>query len=93
MKCFNYARLYSVFQRVIVYLAAWVASAFVFAVVAAGIAKTIFNFDEVASLLWVGGPSLILLSILFYTYMPGSLKKAGVLSDEPKSFGSWFKKF
>ena len=61
-----------------------------YATIIAGIFRYIFGLDEGTALLWIGGPIFLIFSVWGVIYLPSPLRKAGILSDDPRRFGSWF---
>lgn len=87
----NWQRLYAVVQIFLVHAISWVLSVVFFAYVISALAKLIFGIEEEKSYFYCGVPALLVFSVMYFFYMSASLRKAGVLSDEPRKFGSWFK--
>jgi hypothetical protein len=63
-----------------------------YAVIAIGICRRMIGLSDNVSIFAIGLPFFIVLMMAFVKYLPGWLKKAGMLSDEPKRFGPWFKR-
>jgi hypothetical protein len=59
--------------------------------VIAGICRLAFKLEESSAYLLIGLPLFIVLSIWFIRISPKHLRKAGMLSDDPETFGPWFK--
>jgi hypothetical protein len=59
--------------------------------VVAGLCRIIFELGDNESMLWVGLPLFIGINIWLIRVLPKSLRKAGIISDEPERFGPWFK--
>ncbi|MCJ1880740.1 hypothetical protein [Pseudomonas nitroreducens] len=87
----NWQRLYAIVQIFLVHIVSWVLSVVFFAYVFSAVAKLIFGLEEKVSYLYCGVPAVLLFSVVYCLYMPASLRKAGVLSDDPRKFGPWFK--
>jgi hypothetical protein len=58
----------------------------------AGLCRLLFKLEENMAMLCIGLPLFIALTTVFIRALPKHLRKAGILSDEPKTFGPWFKK-
>jgi hypothetical protein len=56
----------------------------------AGLCRLAFKLDEEIALLSIGLPLFLVLLSLFIRFLPKHLRKAGMLSAEPKKFGPWF---
>lgn len=56
-----------------------------------GACRFAFGLDEKAAMLFVFSPSCLGLIFYWVRRLPSRLRKAGMLSDDPESFGPWFK--
>lgn len=86
----NWMRLLAVLQRFTVHVFMWVLSAFILAVIGAGIARVALDLEESDAFLFVGGPLLLVFSAVYARWMPASLARGNVLMNEPKYYGPWF---
>lgn len=87
----NWSRLYAKLQRLVVVGCMSILSGG-WALLVAGIFKVVFKLDEKVAILYLGLPLFLLILIWSLIYLPRALRKAGMLSDEPSSFGPWLKK-
>lgn len=87
----NWSRLYAKLQRLVVIGSMCLLSGG-WAFLIAGICKVAFELQEKIAILCIGLPLFFLTVIWGGIYLPNALSKAGMLSDEPSSFGPWFKK-
>ncbi|MCF2133969.1 MULTISPECIES: hypothetical protein [Mycetohabitans] len=87
----NWRRLYATLQ---IWFMVYLASAFsagCWSFLVAGLCRIAFHLGDNESMLLVGLPLFIILFVVFLKYLPKPLRKAGMLSDDPKEFGPWFK--
>ncbi|WP_133116827.1 hypothetical protein [Paraburkholderia acidicola] len=88
----NWRRLYAVVQIVGAVGGISVGCAGFYSVIVIGICRKVVGLSDNISVFAVGLPLFIVLLIVFAKYLPRWLHKAGMLSDEPKRFGPWFKR-
>jgi hypothetical protein len=86
----NWRRFYAVLQICVVVGGAAVAGAVFWAMVIAGICRIAFDLDENTALLFIFVPLFLGLVTYLVKALPKPLRRAGMLSDEPKRFGPWF---
>lgn len=87
----NWKRLYATLQIWFMVCLASVFSAGCWSFLVAGVCRIAFKLGDNESMLLIGLPLFIVLFLVFAKYLPNSLRKAGMLSDDPKKFGSWFR--
>lgn len=87
----NWRRLYAAAQIWFVVCLMSVASSCFYAVIVIGICRKVFELPENLALLWIGLPLFIVLVVLHIRLLPKPLRKAGMLSDDPETFGPWCK--
>lgn len=87
----NGMRLLAVVQRFVVHVIMWLLSAGVFAFIGGGLAHRALDIEEGQAMLYVGGPLLVVFSVIYVIWMPASLVRAKALMDEPRSYGPWFR--
>jgi hypothetical protein len=68
-----------------------VASSGFYAVIVIGICRRVMGLSDNISVFWIGLPFFIILTLVFAKYLPKPLRKAGMLSDDPETFGPWRK--
>ncbi|WP_322881375.1 hypothetical protein [Pandoraea sputorum] len=61
------------------------------AVVVIGICRIFFGWNDEISVFGVGLPAFLAMFFVFFKHLPKPLRNAGMLSDDPKKFGPWFK--
>ena len=86
----NWKKLYAICQTWVVIGLASLVSAGCGAFAIAGLCRITFKLEENSALLWIGLPIFFLFLILSLIYLPDTLRKTGVLSDQIEKFGSWF---
>ena len=86
----NWRKVYAVFQIWFTVCLASAVGAGCWSFLVAGICRLTFKLDEEIALLSIGLPLFLVLLALFIRLLPKRLRKAGMLSDEPESFGPWF---
>ena len=57
--------------------------------IVAGLCRVVFRLGDTEAILLVGLPMALGLSVLLIRLLPGSLRRTGMLSDEPEKFGPW----
>lgn len=87
----NWRRLYSVIQICLVVGGAAIVGAIFWAMVATGICRIAFGLGEDPAMLYIFVPLCIAVAVCLVRMLPKHLRKAGMLSDEPSTFGPWFK--
>jgi hypothetical protein len=87
----NWRRLYAVIQIVGVVGGISVGGAGFFAVIVIGVCRKLIGLDDDVAIFAIGLPFFVVLAVVFAKYLPGRLRKAGMLSDDPARFGPWFK--
>lgn len=85
----NWRRAYAVFQIWFTIFLASAVGAGCWSFLVAGLCRLAFRLDEEMALLLVGLPLFLLLLPPFIRFLPKPLREAGMLSDEPSSFGPW----
>jgi hypothetical protein len=88
----NWRRVYAVFQMWFVICLASTVGAGCWSFLVAGLCRLAFKLDEEVALLSIGLPLFFVLLALFIRFLPKHLRKAGMLSDEPETFGPRFKR-
>jgi hypothetical protein len=88
----NWRRLYATLQIYGVVGGVSAGGAGCWAFLIAGGGRMLFRLSDDESMLLIGLPLFISLTICFIRLLPKHLRKAGMLSDEPEKFGPWFKK-
>ncbi|MEX3857195.1 hypothetical protein AB3X94_24665 [Paraburkholderia sp. BR10923] len=88
----NWKRLYAVSQIVGAVGGISVAAAGFYAVIVVGICRKLIGLSDNFSVFGIGIPSFVVILTVFIRYLPNHLRKAGMLSDDPKKFGPWFKR-
>lgn len=87
----NWARLYAAFQIwFAVCVASMTGSAFWSFLLAGGV-RWAFDIGEDSAMLFVWLPSFVVSTFWLASRIPADLRRAGLLSDEPESFGQWFR--
>jgi hypothetical protein len=86
----NWRRLCAVIQICMVVGGAAVVGAIFWAMVVTGICRIAFGLDEDRAMLYVFVPLCVAIAVCLIRFLPKRLRKAGMLSDEPKKFGPWF---
>ena len=86
----NWRRLYAVFHTCLVVGGAATAGATFWAMVIAGISRIAFGLSETSAMTFIFTPLLLGIAIYLVMVLPKSLRRAEMLSDEPKRFGPWF---
>jgi hypothetical protein len=86
----NWRRLYATVQIWAVLGGVATGGAVCWSFVIAGLCSIAFHLEENESMLLIGLPILIMLSIGFIRVLRKHLRKAGMLSDDPTEFGPWF---
>lgn len=86
----NWSRVYAVFQTWFIVCIASAVGAGCWSFLFAGLCRLAFRLGEEAALLSIGLPLFLVLLTLFIWFLPKPLRKAGMLSDEPETFGPWF---
>lgn len=61
------------------------------AFVVSGIFRIMLKLGDNESMVFVFLPLFVMLFAYFWRKLPGPLKKIGMLSDDPRKFGPWFK--
>jgi hypothetical protein len=87
----NWQRLYAMLQIWFVISLASVFSAGFYTVIVIGICRKVIGLSDNISVFGIGLPSFIVLLVVFAKYLPKPLRKAGLLSDDPETFGPWRK--
>ncbi|WP_375508973.1 hypothetical protein [uncultured Caballeronia sp.] len=87
----NWQRLYAMLQTWFVISLASVFSAGFYTVIVVGICRKVIGLSDSISVFGIGLPFFIVLLVVLVKYLPKPLRKAGMLSDDPESFGPWFK--
>ncbi|MDR5838788.1 hypothetical protein [Caballeronia sp. LZ034LL] len=87
----NWRRLYATVQIWFMVILTSGATALFWAFVIAGIFRLALGIDEDRALLFIGGPLFLALLVWLIRSLPSTLRKVGMLSDDPKSFGPWLK--
>ncbi|WP_157645019.1 hypothetical protein [Burkholderia ubonensis] len=87
----NWRRLYATTQIYGVVGGVAVGGAGCWSFLVAGLCRIAFDLGENESMLLIGLPLFIILFFVFVKHLPKSLRKAGMLSDDPEKFGPWFK--
>ena len=88
----NWRRLYATVQIWAVVGGTAIGGAICWDFVIVSFLRLIFHLEESKFTLLIGFPIFFILSIVFVRILPKHLRKAGVLSDDPSEFGSWFVK-
>jgi len=87
----NWRRFYATFQ---IWFTVGLSSAFgagCYAVVIIGICRKVLGVSDVIAVFGVGLPSFIALMLFLIRLLPTPLRRAGMLSDDPITFGPWFR--
>jgi hypothetical protein len=87
----NWRRLFAVSQIVGVVGGMSVTAAGLYAVIVIGVCRKIIGLSDSIACFGVGLPFFIISLMLFVKFLPGRLRQAGMLSDDPSRFGPWFK--
>ncbi|WP_432258815.1 hypothetical protein [Cupriavidus sp. TMH.W2] len=87
----NWRRLLAALQICVVVGGAAIVGATFWGMLFAAAAQKLLGLDEMQSMLFVFVPSASLIAIYLLRSLPAPLRKAGMLSDSPKAFGSWRK--
>jgi len=87
----NWRRLYATAQKYAVIGGISVGGAGCWSFLVAGLCRIAFQLGDNESVLLIGLPLFIVLLVVFIRHLPKPLRKAGMLSDDPKKFGPWFK--
>jgi hypothetical protein len=87
----NCRRLYATVQIWFMVGLVSVFSAGCSAVVMIGICRRLIGLSDGVSVFGVGIPIFIVLLVIHIRLLPKPLRKAGMLSDDPRKFGPWFK--
>ncbi|GLU34046.1 hypothetical protein WKR88_04990 [Trinickia caryophylli] len=87
----NWRRLYAVSQIIGVVGGISVGAAGFYAVIVIAICRKVIGLSDGVASFAIGLPFFILLLVVFVRYLPGRLRKAGMLSDDSSKFGPWFK--
>ncbi len=87
----NWRRLYATLQIWTMVCMLSFATAGCNAVVVIGICRKIFGWSDEISIFGVGLPAFFVMFVAFVKHLPKPLRSAGMLSNDPKSFGPWFK--
>lgn len=87
----NWKRLYATVQTAFTVCAAALLAAIFWGMLITGAMRFVFKLDENPAMLFVFCPSALLIFSVCVRKLPPSLRKTGMLSDEPESFGPWFK--
>jgi hypothetical protein len=87
----NWRRLYAVSQIVGVVWGISVGAAGFYSVIVIGICRKLIGLSDSVALFAVGFPFFVVVLVVFVKYLPGRLRRAGMLSDDPSRFGPWFK--
>lgn len=87
----NWRRLYATLQILFTVCLASAVGAGCWSFLISGIFGMILKMGDDAALLSVGFPLFAVLFLVFLRYLPRSLRKAGMLSDDPKKFGPWLR--
>ena len=87
----NWHRLYATFQIWFVVCLAAGFGAGCNTVVVIGICRKLLGWSDGVSVFGAGIPAFIVMFIVFAKHLPKPLRKAGMLSDDPETFGPWFK--
>jgi hypothetical protein len=85
----NWAKLYAFLQKWLVITSASVISG-EWGFILAGICRIFFGLEDATAL--IGLPLFFIIMIWGMIYLPAALRKAGMLSVEPKDLGPWFNK-
>ncbi|MBN3765582.1 hypothetical protein [Burkholderia sp. Ac-20365] len=86
----NWSRIYATLQTWFVVLIASIFSAGFYTVVAIGISRRLIGLSDHIAVYAIGVPIFVVLFAVFVKFLPKPLRKAGMLSDSPEKFGSWF---
>lgn len=87
----NWRRLYAILEICgTVSLFSFVGAGF-WSFIVAGLCRTAFRLDDNKVMLLIGLPLFIVMTIWLIRVLPKHLRKGGMLSDELKKFGPWFK--
>lgn len=87
----NWKRLYAAVQTTCVVWGSAISAGIILAMLATGLCRYVFNFEEKPAMLFVFLPVFLVLTTYWIKKLPDRLRKAGMLSDEPERFGPWFK--
>jgi hypothetical protein len=87
----NWRRLYAVMQIIGVVGGASTGAAGFYTVIVIGICRRAIGLSDNISVFGIGLPSFIVLLVVLIRYLPKPLRKAGILSDDPETFGPWRK--
>jgi hypothetical protein len=87
----NWRRLFAVVQICTVVGGAAVVGAVFWAMLATGLCRFAFNLDEKPAMLFIFSPLCLALVVYWVRKLPPRLRRAGMISDEPDTFGPWFK--
>lgn len=88
----NWRRLYAVAQIWIMVGLVSAFSAGCYTVIVIGVCRKWIGLSDGISVFAVGLPLFIVLLVLHVRLLPKPLRKAGMLSDDPAKFGSWYRK-
>jgi hypothetical protein len=87
----NWRRLYAAIQIVGAVGGISVGAAGLYAVIVIGVCRKLIGLGDDVAIFAIGLPFFIVLVAVFAKYLPSRLRKAGMLSDDPSTFGRWFK--
>jgi hypothetical protein len=87
----NWRRLYATVQIYGVVGGVALGGAGCWSFLVAGICRIVFGLSDNEVILLIGLPLFIVLFAVFAKYLPKTLGKSGMLSDDPEKFGPWFK--
>lgn len=86
----NWKRLYATLQIGLVTCSASALGASLPAIIAIGVCRRLIGVSDNVAVFGVGLPLFIVLFPIFVKGLKEPLRKAGMLSDDPTTFGSWF---
>ncbi len=87
----NWKRLYATSQICLMVCVVSTFSAGFWSFLVAGLCRIVFKLGDNASMLLIGLPAFVVLFPIFVKHLPKPLRKAGMLSDDPATFGPWIK--
>lgn len=86
----NWRRAYAVFQIWFVICLTSALGAGCYTVVVIGVCRKLIGLSDNVAVFAIGLPFFLVLLLVFIKLLPTSLRKAGMLSDDPELFGPWF---